>query len=630
MSTQLGSAYFDLLLESLSGEIYVIREDYTIEYANNLLIKRFKGTNTNDKCYKILHNLDKPCDWCQCENLSKEQNTITCENFNKVDNRWEEITTTKILGNNKKITYLIIVKDITKRKDIEIELKTTNYKLSKKLNELNIVVNHSNVLNENLEIIVEDKTKNLKTIIKELKFKEHELILQNEELLFKEQDMNQQNKELLSKEQDMNQQSEEIISKDIEINQQNDELMSKDQEINQQNEELLSKDQEINQQKEEILSQELELLQQKEELLSREQELIQQNEELLFKDEELYQQNEEAISKDKEINQQNEKAISKEQEINNQNIKAISRDKELMQRKKQLLSKEQELKKQKEELLFNEHQLMQQKKQLLSKEQEITLKCQELEIVNIQLTKAHLNKNCFLSFMSHELRTPLNAVLGFSQSLELKYFGDLNEKQLEYVKQIHNSGEHLLSLINTILDIAKIDAGSMDLIIEEVNISNLIQEILAIMSSLFDKKQVTISLYMDDQISIIEADRVKCKQILLNLLDNAVKYSPEGGNITIRVEKLYDEKIKISITDTGIGIKEEEKESIFFEFYQSKQSKDELVKGTGLGLTLCKRLVGLHKGEIGLYSEENQGSTFWFDLPIKSFMPVALQNTSKN
>ena len=225
-------------------------------------------------------------------------------------------------------------------------------------------------------------------------------------------------------------------------------------------------------------------------------------------------------------------------------------------------------------------------------------------------------KTRMVQAVSHELRTPLNAILGFAQSLQMKYFGPLNYKQEEYIGLIRTSGEHLLSLINNILDINKIDSGAMEFYPENIEIKALMDETVSFIKDQFIEKNIDLSYRIDEQLNYITCDHRKFNQIMLNLLSNALKYTPKGGKVFLDIVKI-DNKSKISVTDTGMGIPEDKYEAIFSEFYQLDQARDQALGGTGIGLALTKRLVLLHGGEIGVNSTEGSGSTFWFILPLE-------------
>lgn len=242
---------------------------------------------------------------------------------------------------------------------------------------------------------------------------------------------------------------------------------------------------------------------------------------------------------------------------------------------------------------------------------------QEIRDANILLEQANKAKSKFLSSMSHELRTPLNAILGFTDMLHQQFFGKLNEKQLDFVKQVDSSGKHLLSLISELLDIARIDAGAMKLDLHKLSPEEFINTTVSMMSNQFRKKEISVKASIDQGLPIIEADLQKCKQIMFNILSNAIKYTPEGGRVEVRETKEGDTGIRVEVSDTGIGIVAEEMEKIFSEFHQADRVRDEQLGGTGIGLALTRRLVELHGGEIGVKSEVGKGSTFWFTLPIK-------------
>lgn len=245
---------------------------------------------------------------------------------------------------------------------------------------------------------------------------------------------------------------------------------------------------------------------------------------------------------------------------------------------------------------------------------ELKSSLQKLQDANLLLEQANHAKSKFLSSMSHELRTPLNAVLGFTDMLNGQYFGKLNEKQLDYVKQVDSSGKHLLSLINNLLNIVKIDAGKMELDMNRCSIAELMDAIVSMMDSLFKRKQITVNTFIDSAQDEVLIDVHKYKQIMCNLLSNALKYTPEGGSVSITCTAEDDSGVRVEIKDTGTGIKEEEMRDLFSGFYQADWVHNDQLGGTGVGLTLTRRLVELHGGKIGVESEVGKGSTFWFTL----------------
>jgi signal transduction histidine kinase len=218
--------------------------------------------------------------------------------------------------------------------------------------------------------------------------------------------------------------------------------------------------------------------------------------------------------------------------------------------------------------------------------------------------------------MSHELRTPLNAIIGFSEVLAERMFGELNEKQEEYLKDIHASGQHLLSLINDILDLSKIEAGRMELELADFDLPTAIDNALTLVRERAGRRGITLGCELDERVGMIPGDERKVKQVLLNILSNALKFTPEGGRIDVRTA-LREGTVEISVTDTGVGIAPEDQDAIFEEFRQVGAS-DKKVEGTGLGLALSRRFVELHGGRIWVQSQEGVGSTFTFTIPVRS------------
>ncbi len=242
----------------------------------------------------------------------------------------------------------------------------------------------------------------------------------------------------------------------------------------------------------------------------------------------------------------------------------------------------------------------------------------KLELANQQLLIANQHKNQFLSTMSHELRTPLNAVIGYTDLLVGRFYGPLNNTQYRYINQIGTSGKHLLALINDLLDLARIDAGRVQLEYEKFSIPDLVSATCEMVNNQLEKKSLLIQWNYEAPINYVYADRRKVMQILLNFLTNAIKYTPEHGKITIKTEGDGDNFIKIKVSDTGHGIEKHNHEKIFDDFFQTDRVRDEQLGGVGIGLALTRRLVHLHGGNIGVESEYGQGSTFWFSLPIRT------------
>jgi len=237
----------------------------------------------------------------------------------------------------------------------------------------------------------------------------------------------------------------------------------------------------------------------------------------------------------------------------------------------------------------------------------------EIQDKSRQLQVASQHKSEFLANMSHELRTPLNAVIGFSEVLQQRMFGELTDKQAEYVNDIHASGAHLLSLINDILDLSKVEAGRMELDVTPFSVLMAIDNALTLIKERAGRHGIALECNIDPAVGDISADERKMKQILLNLLSNAVKFTPDGGKILVTANSIAG-GVEISVTDTGVGIAPEDCAAVFEEFKQVGQQSDAKAEGTGLGLALARKFVELHGGKIGVTSEIGKGSKFTFSL----------------
>jgi signal transduction histidine kinase len=233
-----------------------------------------------------------------------------------------------------------------------------------------------------------------------------------------------------------------------------------------------------------------------------------------------------------------------------------------------------------------------------------------------QLEAANQHKSEFLANMSHELRTPLNAIIGFSEVLKDEMFGQLNDKQLEYARDIYTSGHHLLSLINDILDLAKIEAGRMELAVSTFDVSATLENALTLVRGRAARQGIQLELQVDEGLGTFSGDERKFRQTLLNLLSNAVKFTPEKGRVQV-VAGPVDDGIQVSVIDTGVGIPKEEQEAIFDAFHQVPGNERTQGEGTGLGLTLAKQFVEMHGGRIWVRSEPAKGSAFTFILPTR-------------
>src|SRR5881296_39374 len=234
---------------------------------------------------------------------------------------------------------------------------------------------------------------------------------------------------------------------------------------------------------------------------------------------------------------------------------------------------------------------------------------EEILQVNRQLEQSNRYKSEFLANMSHELRTPLNAILGFSEILLDVTMNLTAGERTEFLRNIHSSGQHLLGLINDILDLAKIEAGKMELKAEEMAVKDVIQEVTGILDPMARQQGLQVTTVGAAEAGVISADRSKFKQVLYNLLSNAVKFTPAPGQITLTV-KDSPEQLTVSVQDTGIGMKPEDLPKLFREFEQIDGSYTRRYQGTGLGLALCRRFVQMHGGRIWAESQFGKGSTF--------------------
>jgi nitrogen-specific signal transduction histidine kinase len=251
-------------------------------------------------------------------------------------------------------------------------------------------------------------------------------------------------------------------------------------------------------------------------------------------------------------------------------------------------------------------------------EQRLNERSEQLHAAMQAAKSANRAKSEFLSAMSHELRSPLGAIIGFAELLQEKLFGDLNPKQEEYVRDIVESGRHLLALINDILDLSKVESDSLDL--STFALEGMLDNSLAMLREKCHKNGIKQDLLVSSELqgAILTADERKLKQVMFNLLSNAAKFTQDGGTITVTARRDENEVI-ISVADTGVGVAKEDQQKIFDEFYQVERDAKGKTPGTGLGLPLVRRLVELHGGRVGVESEgEGKGSTFQFTIPVQT------------
>jgi two-component system, NtrC family, sensor kinase len=239
----------------------------------------------------------------------------------------------------------------------------------------------------------------------------------------------------------------------------------------------------------------------------------------------------------------------------------------------------------------------------------------DLDEKSRELETASSHKSQFLANMSHELRTPLNAIIGFAQVLAERLFGDVNEKQEEYLQDILGSADHLLALINDVLDLSKIEAGRVELDVAPFSLREILERGVVMMRERASHDGVRVSLGANGSADLVSGDERRISQVIFNLLSNAVKFTPDGGTVDVRATQ-RDGEVRVSVTDTGPGIAAEDHARIFEEFHQT-ESGAERRDGTGLGLALSKRLVELHGGRIWVESELGKGSTFVFTFPAE-------------
>ncbi|MDD5289563.1 MAG: HAMP domain-containing sensor histidine kinase, partial [Dehalococcoidales bacterium] len=249
----------------------------------------------------------------------------------------------------------------------------------------------------------------------------------------------------------------------------------------------------------------------------------------------------------------------------------------------------------------------------------------ELEAKTRELAQANQHKSEFLAHMSHEFRTPLNAILGFSDMMREGKVGEVSEEQKQCLNDVYNSGQHLLSLINDLLDMAAIESGKMELRLSSIDLAELVESIKEEMLPLFADKKQSFEIEIPEELQLVRGDRKRIRQVFLNLLGNANKFTPDGGTVSV---KAYGENgwCQVSVIDSGIGIKKDEMAMLFKPFSRPGSKQKEREDGTGLGLAIVKQIVEKHGGRIWVESEYGKGSRFIFTLPF-SLIPRYLEST---
>ena len=256
--------------------------------------------------------------------------------------------------------------------------------------------------------------------------------------------------------------------------------------------------------------------------------------------------------------------------------------------------------------------------QLEASQEKLSLLARKYEVAMTRAEAANQAKSEFLANMSHELRTPLNAINGFSEIMAAEMFGPLGDPKYKgYAADIHRSGQHLLSLINDILDMAKIEAGKMTLHYEAVSLKEVADDATRLMRGKAQEAGLTLTVEAPRDLPEIEADQRGCKQVMLNLISNAIKFTPEGGSITVRLAPLGAERVRVAVTDTGIGITADDLARLARPFEQVEGQHSKTTQGTGLGLALTKSLIEMHGGTLHMESQPGEGTTVSFDLPIR-------------
>ena len=269
---------------------------------------------------------------------------------------------------------------------------------------------------------------------------------------------------------------------------------------------------------------------------------------------------------------------------------------------------EHELQKKNEQLGAQNEELQSQTEELKAQQQELIEKAREVE-------EANRLKSEFLSNMSHELRTPLNVIIGFSELLSDQVPGKINKEQRQCLSDISGSSQHLLNLINEVLDLSKIESGRMKLRLADIDLTEVIESLRSAMVPMLAPRKQSLEVEIEEGLPSVHADKAKVRQVLLNLLSNSTKFAPDGGKLKIEAVR-EDNRCQISVIDNGIGIKKEDQKNIFEPFSQLDNPLIQKKEGTGLGLRIAQQIIEKHGGRIWVESEYGKGSRFTFTLPL--------------
>jgi signal transduction histidine kinase len=390
----------------------------------------------------------------------------------------------------------------------------------------------------------------------------------------------------------------------------NGENEKREAELNMANKELVFQNEEKEKRAGELVIANKELAFQNKEKGARAAELIIVNKEIEFQNKEKGKRAAELIIANKELAFQNKEKEKRADEL-------IIANKELAFQNEEKEKRAAELSIANKELAFQNEEKEKRAAELIIANKELVFQNEEKEKRATELLHANRLKSNFLANMSHELHTPMNAIIGFSELLIDKKVGDLNEKQLDYLNDIYTSAGHLLQLINDVLDIAKIEAGKIELTIESFSITEAIEEVIKILKPIADKKHVSISCNLSKEVNIISLDKNKFKQILYNLISNAIKFNNTDGTVSVDTEPYGINMFVMQVKDSGIGIAKESRSKLFIPFVQlDSAGTTRKHEGTGLGLALTKTIVELHGGNISVESILGESSVFSVVMPL--------------